>query len=133
MTLATTGFSQFPPELLPVLAASLLLWGRVHRILLRLIVWCGCRGAFRAALALTRFLEWLPLAARMRAMLWREKLYAHSALGDTGMAVAGARRLAVHAKADGCTPCATCVVNLFINAGLYLEALDIERGWAGSP
>lgn len=131
MTLATAGFSQFPPELLPVLAASLLLWSQAHRVLLRLTAWCGYRGAFRAALALTRLLEWLPLTATMRAMLWREKLYAHSALGDTATAVAGARRLAVHAKADGCTPCATCVVNLFINAGLYLEALDIERGWQG--
>lgn len=131
MTLATAGFSSFPPELLFVLAASLLLWGQVHRVLLRLTTWCGSRGAFRAALALTQLLEWLPLAATMRAMLWREKLYAYSALGHTGMAIAGARRLAVHAKADGCTPCATCVVNLFINAGLYLEALDIERGWQG--
>lgn len=132
MTLATLGFSPFPPELLLVFVASLLLWSRVHRLLLRLTAWCCFEwGAFRTTLALTRFLEWLPLADWMRARLWREKLYAHSALGHTGTAVAGARRLAVHAKADGCLPCATCVVNLFINAGLYLEALDIERGWRG--
>ncbi|MCY1076192.1 tetratricopeptide repeat protein [Archangium lansingense] len=131
MTLATAGFSPFPPELLLVLAASLLLWSRVHRVLLRLTVRCGEWGAFQAALALTRLLEWLPLTARMRTLLWREKLYAHSALGNTGTAVAGARRLAVHAKADGCTRCATCAVNVFINAGLYREALDLERGWKG--
>ncbi|MFY0569577.1 tetratricopeptide repeat protein [Archangium lansingense] len=131
MTLATAGFSPFPPELLLVLAASLLLWSRVHRVLLQLTVRCGEWGAFRAALALTRLLEWLPLTARMRTLLWREKLYAHSALGNTGTAVAGARRLAVHAKADGCTRCATCAVNVFINAGLYRETLDIERGWKG--
>ncbi|WP_375766695.1 tetratricopeptide repeat protein [Archangium gephyra] len=132
MTLATTGLSPFPPELFLVLAASLLLWSRVHRVLLRLMAWCCFEwGAFRAALALATLLEWLPLAAPMRARLWREKLYAHSALGHTGTAVAGARRLAVHAKADGCLLCATCVVNLFINAGLYLEALDIERSWQG--
>jgi hypothetical protein len=131
MTLATTGFSQFPPEFLLVLAASLLLWNPVHRVLLRLTAWCGEWGAFHAALVLTHLLKWLPLAAWMRTVLWREELYAHSALGGTETAVAGARRLAVHAKADGCTPCATCVVNVFINAGLYLEALDIERGWQG--
>ncbi len=129
MTLATTGFSPFPPELLLVLAASLLLWSRAHRVLLRLTIWCGEWGSFRTALALTRLLEFLPLSASMRTLLWREKLYAYSALGDTEMAVAGARRLAIHAKADGCTRCATCAVNVFINAGLYLEALDIERGW----
>ncbi|HYO65244.1 MAG TPA: hypothetical protein VEU33_04115, partial [Archangium sp.] len=132
MTLAITGFSQLPPELFLVLAASLLLWSRVHRVLLGLTARCCYEwGAFRATLALAHFLKWLPLAAWMRARLWREELYAHSALGHTGTAVAGARRLAVHAKADGCLPCATCVVNLFINAGLYLEALDIERGWQG--
>jgi tetratricopeptide (TPR) repeat protein len=133
MTLATVGFSQFPPELILVLAASLLLWSRVHRLLLGLTARCCEWGAFRATLALARFLKWLPIAAWMRARLWREELYAHSALGHTETAVAGARRLAVHAKADGCLFCATCVVNLFINAGLYLEALDIERGWHGPP
>ncbi|WNG59691.1 hypothetical protein F0U59_36970 [Archangium gephyra] len=133
MTLAIAGFSPFPPELLLVLVASLLLWNRVHQFLLGLTVRCGEWGAFRATLALAGFLKWLPLAAWMRARLWREELYAHSALGHTGTAVAGARRLAVHAKADGCLHCATCVVNLFINAGLYLEALDIERGWPCPP
>ncbi|AKJ05859.1 hypothetical protein ATI61_110392 [Archangium gephyra] len=131
MTLATTGFSPFPPELLLVFAASLLLWSRVHRLLLGLTARCGEWGAFHTTLALSHLLKWLPLAAWMRARLWREELYAHSALGHTGTAVAGARRLAVHAKADGCLLCATCVINLFINAGLYLEALDIERGWQG--
>ena len=133
MTLAIAGFSPFPPELLLALVASLLLWGGVHRLLLDLTTWCGEWGAFRATLALAWFLKWLPLDAWMRARLWREELYAHSALGHTETAVAGARRLAVHAKADGCLLCATCVVNLFINAGLYLEALDIERGWHGPP
>ncbi|PTL80539.1 tetratricopeptide repeat protein [Vitiosangium sp. GDMCC 1.1324] len=132
MTLATAGFAHFPPELLLVLVASLLLWTQVHRVLLRLTAWCCFEwGAFRATLALTRLLGWRPLAARMKAPLWREELYAHSALGNTETAVAGARRLAAHAKADGCLPCANCAINLFINAGLYLEALDIERGWQG--
>src|SRR5262249_41528288 len=101
MTLAIAGFAHFPPELLLFLAASLLLWSQVHRVLLRLTAWCCYEwGAFRATLALTRFLERLPLAAWMRSVLWREELYAHSALGNTETAVAGARRLAVHAKAD---------------------------------
>ncbi|MFL5351941.1 hypothetical protein [Archangium sp.] len=131
MTLATAGFARFPPELLFVLAASLLLWPPVHRVLLRLTAWCFEWGAFRVALVLTRVLEWLPLAAWMRSWLWREELYAHSALGHTERAITGARRLAVHAKADGCLPCANCAINLFINAGLYREALDIERSWPG--
>lgn len=132
MNPATTGTIPLPPELLLVLAASLLFWGRVHRLLLRLTAWCCYDwGAYRTTLALIRLLEGLPLAAWMRSPLWREELYAHSALGDTGSAVAGARRLAVHAKADGCLPCANCATNLFINAGLYLEALDIEKGWRG--
>ncbi|QRK04544.1 hypothetical protein JQX13_30345 [Archangium violaceum] len=131
MILAIAGFARFPPELLVVLVASLLLWHPVHRLLLRLTVWCFGWGAFRAALALTRVLECLPLAAWMRAFLWREEFYAYSALGHTETAVAGARRLAVHAKADSCLSCANCAINIFINAGLYLEALDIERGWQG--
>ncbi|WNG45617.1 tetratricopeptide repeat protein [Archangium minus] len=131
MTLAIAGFARFPPELLVVLAAALLLWPPVHRLLLRLTAWCFEWGAFRTALALTRVLECLPLAAGMRSFLWREELYAHSALGHTTTAVAGARRLADHAKADSCLPCANCAINIFINAGLYLEALDIERGWQG--
>jgi tetratricopeptide (TPR) repeat protein len=131
MTLAITDFSQFLPELLLVLVASLLFSSRVHRALLHLTEWFDYWGAFRITLALASILEWLPVAAWMRSALWRMKLYTHSALGNTGAAVAGARRLAVHAKADGCSLCANCVVNIFINAGLYLEALDIERGWQG--
>ncbi|ATB41048.1 hypothetical protein CYFUS_006510 [Cystobacter fuscus] len=131
MTLAIAGLARVPPELLLVLVAWLLLWPPVHRLLLHLTTWCFNRGAFRAALALTRVLEHLPLAAWMRPILWREEFYAHSALGYTEKAVSGARNLAVHAKADACLPCANCAINLFINAGLYLEALDIERGWQG--
>jgi tetratricopeptide (TPR) repeat protein len=131
MTLALAGLAPLPPELLLVLVVWLLLWDPVHRLLLRLTTWFFNRGAFRAALALTRVLERLPLAAWMRPILRREELYAQSALGRTEKAVSGARDLAVHAKADACLPCANCAINLFINAGLYLEALDIERGWQG--
>ncbi|OJH38187.1 hypothetical protein [Cystobacter ferrugineus] len=71
MTLALAGLARFPSELLLVLMAWLLLSHPVHRLLLRLTNWCFNRGAFRAALALTRVLERLPLAAWMRPILWR--------------------------------------------------------------
>jgi hypothetical protein len=83
MTLALAGLVPIPPELLPVLVVLLLLWDPVHRLLLRLTTWCFNWGAFRAALALTRVLERLPLAAWMRPILRREELYSHSALGRT--------------------------------------------------
>ncbi|OJH42177.1 hypothetical protein [Cystobacter ferrugineus] len=72
MTLAIAGFARFPPELLLVLAVSLLLWPPVHRLLLRLTTWCFDWGAFRAALALIQVLERLPLAAWMSSLLWND-------------------------------------------------------------
>jgi len=120
-----------PPEVLLAFVVGLVLWKRAHWLLFRLAWRCSHSGAYRATRALVAFLERLPLEAGMRASLWRMELYALSALGETEAAVAGARRLVVHARADGCAPCANCVVNLFINAGLYLEALSIERGWQG--
>ncbi|HEX8824303.1 MAG TPA: hypothetical protein VF794_30560 [Archangium sp.] len=133
MNPVTAGTVHFDTEiLLVILVAGLLLWKRVDWLLFRLASRCCYDwGAFRATRALVGFLEKLPLADWMRSSLWRMELYALSALGETEAAVTGARRLAVHARTEGCSPCATCVVNLFINAGLYLEALDIERGWQG--
>ena len=131
MNSATALTFPFPPEVLLALAAGLLLWKRMHWLLYRLAWRCSHSGVYRATRALVAFLEKLPLEDWMRASLWRMDLYALSALGETEAAVAGARRLAVHAKADGCVDCANCVVNLFINAGLYLEALAIEKGWQG--
>ncbi|MGZ3458928.1 MAG: hypothetical protein ACXU86_10550, partial [Archangium sp.] len=119
------------PEVLVILAALLLLWSRVHLALYHLTAWCDFWGAFRTTRVLADFLERRPLADWMKSSLWRMELDAHSALGNTQQAVAGARQIAAHAKADGCTHCANCAVNIFINAGLYLEALDIERGWQG--
>jgi tetratricopeptide (TPR) repeat protein len=129
--LANAGLTHIPPEALLVLAALLLLWKRAHWVLFRLTAWCCDWGAFRTTRALAGFLEMLPLADWMRSPLWRLELYALSALGETEAAVAGARRLASHASADGCAPCANCAINLFINAGLYREALAIERDWQG--
>ncbi len=131
MPLANAGLAHIPPEALLVLAPLLLLWKRTHRVLFRLTAWCCDWGAFRATRALAGFLEMLPLADWMRSPLWRLKLYALSALGETEAAVAGARSIASHASADACAPCANCAINLFINAGLYREALAIERDWQG--
>jgi tetratricopeptide (TPR) repeat protein len=129
---ATAVTFPIPPEVLLTLVAGLVLWKRAHWLLFRLAWRCSHSGSYRATRALVGFLEKLPLDVGMRAALWRMELYALSALGETEAAVAGARRLVVHATTEGCAACANCVANLFINAGLYLEALALERDWRGS-
>jgi tetratricopeptide (TPR) repeat protein len=106
------------------------LWQQAQRALLRLVDlgyyrWC----AFRTTRLLIDILQFLPLSASARSPLERLKFYVHEALGNTQAAIEGAHRLATHAKEDGCWWCANGAVNLFINAGLYQEALDIEKGW----
>jgi TolA-binding protein len=116
--------------LIVLMVVSPWLWQHAQRALLRLVdvgyyQWC----AFRATRLLIDILQFLPTSASARSPLQRMKFYVHAALGNTQTAVEGAHQLAAHAKEDGCWWCANCAVNLFINAGLYQEALDIEREW----
>lgn len=85
-------------------------------------------GASRAARLLLGLVRRLPVAASAHSSLARTDIYIQEALGETQAAVAGARGLTAHARADGCWACANCAANVFINAGLYLEALELEKG-----
>ncbi|QRK04991.1 hypothetical protein JQX13_32915 [Archangium violaceum] len=86
-------------------------------------------GAYRGTFRLTRAIELLGPDELMRRSLHQLRVHAHEALGNTARAVEGARRLADEARAAGDWGLANTAVNTFINAGLYQEALGVERGW----
>lgn len=86
-------------------------------------------GTYRGTLRITRAIELLLPDTLMRRSLLQLRVHAHEALGDTGRAVEGARRLAEVARATGVWGFANTAINTFINAGLYHEALDVERRW----
>jgi len=129
--------ASFVPERLPRYSLELLillvlftpwLWRRAQGALLGWVYTLHYKwGAFRAARLFIDVVRYLPVSAWTRSQLRRMKTYVHESLGETDAAVAGARELAAHAKADGCWSCANGAVNVFINAGLYLEALEFEK------
>jgi tetratricopeptide (TPR) repeat protein len=86
-------------------------------------------GTYRGTLRLLRVIRLLGPDVPMRRMLHQLSVHAHEALGDTARAVEGARRLANEARAVGDWGLANTAINTFINAGLYQEALEVERGW----
>jgi tetratricopeptide (TPR) repeat protein len=86
-------------------------------------------GAYRGTLRLIRTIRLLGADVPMRRMLHQLSVHAHEALGDTARAVEGARLLAKEARAVEDWGLANTAINTFINAGLYQEALEVERGW----
>jgi tetratricopeptide (TPR) repeat protein len=86
-------------------------------------------GAYRGTLRITRAIELLRPDELMKRSLRQLRVHAHEALGDTVRAVEGARRLADEARAVGDWGLANTAINTFINAGLYQEALEVERRW----
>jgi tetratricopeptide (TPR) repeat protein len=86
-------------------------------------------GAYRGTLLLTRLIRLLLPDAEMRLSLLQLTVHAWEALGETARAVEGARRLAGEARAVGSRALANTAINTFINAGLYKEALEVERLW----
>lgn len=86
-------------------------------------------GTYRGTLRITRVIELLGPDRPMRRSLHQLRVHAHEALGHTARAVEGARRLVDEARAAGDWGLANTAVNTFINAGLYQEALAVERGW----
>ncbi|MFY0524287.1 hypothetical protein ACN28I_14320 [Archangium gephyra] len=86
-------------------------------------------GAYRGTLRITHAIGLLGPDERMRRSLRQLRVHAHEALGQTARAVEGARRLADEARRVGDWSLANTAINTFINAGLYQEALEVERGW----
>lgn len=86
-------------------------------------------GAYRGTLRLTRAIGLLGADEVMRRSLRQLRVHAHEALGETSRALEGARRLVAEARATGDWSLANTAINTFINAGLYQEALEVERGW----
>ena len=86
-------------------------------------------GAYRGTLRITHAIGLLGPDALMRRSLRQLRVHAHEALGQTTRAVEGARRLADEARTVGDWSLANTAINTFINAGLYREALEVERGW----
>ncbi|WP_047856527.1 tetratricopeptide repeat protein [Archangium gephyra] len=86
-------------------------------------------GAYRGTLRLTRAIGMLGADEVMRRSLRQLQVHAHEALGQTARAVEGARRLADEARTVGDWSLANTAINTFINAGLYQEALEVERRW----
>ncbi|MFE8600586.1 tetratricopeptide repeat protein [Archangium violaceum] len=86
-------------------------------------------GAYRGTLCITRVIGMLGADAFIRRSLRQLRVHAHEALGQTARAVEGARRLADEARAVGDWSLANTAINTFINAGLYQDALEVERQW----
>jgi tetratricopeptide (TPR) repeat protein len=86
-------------------------------------------GAYRGTLRLTRAIGMLGADELTRRSLRQLQVHAHEALGQTARAVEGARRLADEARSVGDWSLANTAINTFINAGLYQEALGVERRW----
>lgn len=86
-------------------------------------------GAYRGTLRITRAIGWLGADELMRRSLRQLQVHAHESLGDTSRAVEGARCLADEARRVGDWSLANTAINTFINAGLYQEALEVERRW----
>jgi tetratricopeptide (TPR) repeat protein len=86
-------------------------------------------GTYRGTLRITRAIELLRPDALMMRSLRQLRVHAHEALGNTARAVEAARLLADEARAAGDWGLANTAINTFINAGLYREALEVERGW----
>jgi tetratricopeptide (TPR) repeat protein len=86
-------------------------------------------GTYRATLRITRAIELLRPDALTRRSLRQLRVHALEALGDTPRAVEAARHLADEARAADDWGLANTAINTFINAGLYREALEVERGW----
>ncbi|WP_146209767.1 tetratricopeptide repeat protein [Vitiosangium sp. GDMCC 1.1324] len=86
-------------------------------------------GTYRGTLRITRAIELLRPDRLMRRSLLQLRVHAHEALGDTARAVEMAWLLADEARAAGDWGLANTAINTFINAGLYREALDVERRW----
>jgi TolA-binding protein len=86
-------------------------------------------GAYRGTLRITHAIGLLGPDELMRRSLRQIRVHAHEALGQTARAVEGARRLADEARTVGDWGLANTAINTFINAGLYQEALEVERRW----
>jgi tetratricopeptide (TPR) repeat protein len=86
-------------------------------------------GTYRGTLAIVRVLRWLGAPRWMRPVMLQLTVHACEALGQTASAVEGARRLVVEARALRSWELANTAINTFINAGLYEEALEVERRW----
>ncbi|HEX8823265.1 MAG TPA: tetratricopeptide repeat protein [Archangium sp.] len=86
-------------------------------------------GTYRATLASIRALRLLGAPRWMRPSLLQLTVHAREALGQTASAVEGARRLVGEARALRSWDLANTAINTFINAGLYEEALEVERRW----
>jgi tetratricopeptide (TPR) repeat protein len=87
-------------------------------------------GTYRGTLALVHVLRLLGAPRWMRPWLLQLTVHAHEALGRTASAVEGARRLVEEARYLRSWRLANTSINTFINAGLYEEALEVERRWA---
>ncbi len=86
-------------------------------------------GTYRGTLAIVRVLRWLGAPRWMRPVMLQLTVHAREALGQTESAVEGARRLVGEARALRSWELANTAINTFINAGLYEEALEVERRW----
>jgi tetratricopeptide (TPR) repeat protein len=86
-------------------------------------------GTYRGTLAIVRVLRWLGAPRWMRPVMLQLTVHAREALGRTESAVEGARRLVGEARALRSWELANTAINTFINAGLYEEALEVERHW----
>ncbi|HEX5746873.1 MAG TPA: tetratricopeptide repeat protein [Archangium sp.] len=86
-------------------------------------------GAYRGTLRLTRAIGMLGADELTWRSLRQLQVHAREALGQTARAVEGARRLADEARSVGDWSLANTAINTFINAGLYQEALEVERRW----
>lgn len=90
-------------------------------------------GNYRGTLFLVRVMTLLGADAVLARSLRQLSVHAHEALGHTARAVEGARLLAREAQAANDWGLANTAINTFINAGLYREALDVERHWPHPP
>ncbi|HYO59815.1 tetratricopeptide repeat protein [Archangium sp.] len=86
-------------------------------------------GAYHGTLRITRAIGLLGADELMKRSLLQLRVHAHEALGDTARAIEGARRLVDEARDAGDWGLANTAINTFINAGLYQEALEVERRW----
>lgn len=86
-------------------------------------------GAYRGTLRLTHAIGLLGADELTQRSLRQLRVHAHEALGQTARAVEGARRLADEARTVSDWSLANTAINTFINAGLYQEALEVERRW----
>ncbi|MFL5352998.1 hypothetical protein [Archangium sp.] len=121
------------PELFTYLLMLVLVWRAVLGALRTLAQEsCFRWGEFHKTLRLSRALRWLSVGGGYRWEAQRLTVLAHEALGNTAEAVRRARILLASRREAGDWRIANTVVNTFINAGLYQEALAVEHSWGSA-